>query len=173
MMKFTYQLKILVFLCFLPFQLISVVYAQETQHRFTDFKVIIEYFDVIYENDQKYIFKGISSESINNPDPGKNTLYRINFTYKDDQRIPTDTLAVVLSDIEVDSLFSLSTKLFDLKGKVNRSEHVIPLPPLLRHEGYNIHYTFDLMFRGSKYTRTLPDWHKEFQPIHKFLTELF
>jgi len=173
MMKFTYQFKISVLLCFLPFQLIADVNAQETQNRFTDFKVIIDYYDIELKKDQKYIFKGVGPSSLNNPEPGENVLHLVKYSYTDNERIPTDSLTVVLTKTQIDSLFELSTHLFDLKGKVNISEHVIPLPPLLRHEGYNIHYTFDLMFRGSKYTRTLSDRHKDFQPIHNYLSDIF
>ncbi|HCT54682.1 MAG TPA: hypothetical protein DF712_19740 [Balneola sp.] len=144
-------------------------FAQEKAYRVYDFSIIIDYQHLSFENDFKFIYDGAYG---NNKPETVDTLKLIRFEYLNQKRTVLDTLEIILSKNQVDSLFKLSANTFDLEGAKNLSKSLIPYPPP-PYDGFIVDLTLDLGFRGDIYKRNfkLP-FMSSFVELDKLLNRL-
>ena len=158
--------RTIVLFVFIVFSTLKL-YAEENRNkttRYYDFNIIIDFKDGLLSNDFKYILcnNGIYFDNATNQKYKlkKNVIHLVQYNYDikvvDDKiveanRIPIDTLMINFKENQLDTLFSLTTKLFDLSSLTNTTQHLIPLPPA-PYDGYSANVVFDLGFRGDKYS---------------------
>ena len=142
----------------------------EKLFRFYDFGVEIDFHHLLFDNDYKIIF----SNGFKYDDLNKNSLYKIQYSYdKNKKRIPTDTLKVELNEKEMNDLFTLTKKQFDIEYDKNLSKYKIPPPPPA-YDGMIVKLTFDLKFRGDEYIKQfgLPFFDQRFNELNDFIEKL-
>ncbi len=143
------------------------LYAEENKNktaRYYDFNIIIDFKDGLLNNDFKYILCNSGTYFDNSTNQQyklkKNVIHLVQYKYDikvnhdkivEATRIPIDTLMINLKESHLDTLFRLTTKLFDLSSLTNTTQHLIPLPPA-PYDGYSANVVFDLGFRGDKYS---------------------
>lgn len=161
------MLRALLVLIFFSYPLTS--FAQDIIHRVYDFSIIVDYQNLSFENDYKFIYDRAYG---NNELQTVDTLKLISFEYLNYERKAVDTLEITLSRRQADSLYMLSANNFDLKGVKNISKSLIPFPPPTYHD-YIVELTFDLGFRGDLYIRKFKmPFESTFIEFDKFLNRI-
>jgi hypothetical protein len=140
-------------------------------YRFYDFGIEIDFRHGLLDDDFKIIFpNGFKYDHLN-----ENSLYRIDYSYNQERnRIPIDTLKMELTKAQMNNLFELTSKQFQISFKENLSKYKIPPPPPM-NDGLVADLTFDLMFRGDLYSRSwsYPYGDKNFRELSDYIEELF
>ena len=150
---------------------IADLFAQsDSLHRFYDFGVEIDFHHGLLEDDFKIIFpNGFEYDHLK-----ENSLYRINYSYDQERnRIAIDTLRTELNKDQMNKLFKLTSKQFEIGFIENLSKYEIPPPPPI-NDGMVAYLTFDLQFRGDVYEKGLsfPYGDKTFRELAHFIEEI-
>lgn len=118
--------------------------------RYYDFDFVAEYWAPFPQDASfRYSYLGHSEHG---------AAYQINLirlSYRGSQWVETDTLSASLSSTQLDRLFALSVRFFDLAGSENVAPHSTPPPPPV-YDGYNVDLTLDLGYRGRFYATRFP-----------------
>lgn len=146
-----------------------VLIAQEETYRVYDFSVVVDYEHLSFENDFRFIYDG----AFGNDEPQKpDTLKLVHFEYRNHERIAVDTLEIILTKNQADSLYRLTASNFNLDESKNISKSLIPYPPPTYHD-FVVELTFDLGFRGDLYSRKFKmPFETSFNELDKFLNRI-
>ncbi len=150
----------------------TVLTAQSDDlYRFYDFGIEIDFRHGLLDDDFKIIFpNGFEYDHLN-----QNSLYRIEYSYDQERnRIAIYTLKIELNKAQMDKLFELTSKQFEINFTENISQYKIPPPPPI-NDGLVANLTFDLMFRGDLYSRSwsYPFGDKTFRELSDYIEKLF
>ncbi|QSS96637.1 hypothetical protein [Psychroflexus sp. ALD_RP9] len=129
----------------------SLIAQSEKLSRFYDFGIEIDYSHSLQDDDYKIIFpNGFNYGNLN-----KNSLYKIRYSYDENKnRIPIDTLKIELEKKEIDRMFVLTKKQFDIKYGENLSKSMKPPAPYL-YDDLVVSLTFELKFWDDKYIKEI------------------
>lgn len=143
--------------------------AQEETYRVYDFSVVVDYEHLSFENDFKFIYDA----AYGNDEPEKvDTLKLIYFEYVKHERTVVDTLKIILTRNQADTLYTLTANNFNLDQSKNISKSLIPYPPPT-YNGFIVELTFDLGFRGDLYSRKFKmPFETSFKELDKFLSRI-
>jgi hypothetical protein len=149
----------------------TILTAQSNDlYRFYDFGIEIDFRHGLLDDDFKIIFpNGFKYDHLN-----ENSLYHITYSYDQARnRIAIDTLKVELNKAQMNKLFELTSKQFQINFRENLSVYKIPPPPPI-NDGMVADLTFDLMFRGDLYSRSwsYPYGDKTFRELSDYIEEL-
>lgn len=140
-------------------------------HRFYDFGVEIDFHHLLFDDDFKIIFpNGFTKYN----HLKENTLYRIKYTYdQEGNRKAVDTLKVTMNEEQMNKIFSLTIKQFNIGFEENLSKYEIPPPPPI-NDGMVANLVFDLQFRGDEYSKKLsfPFGDNTFMELFGFIEQL-
>lgn len=152
-------------------------------YRYYDFNIVVDFNELLFTPDSKFMLRNVGyydDKGTNSRQKlAPNKLYKINYRYDSDtgmfdiKRIPTDTLITTLTDNDMDSLFALTTDLFDLSGIKNETHHKISPPPII-YDGAVVEVIFDLGYKGDYYSVEIkvPDENFAFLRLNNFLEVL-
>jgi len=164
---FSQMIRALLIIFIFSFPLTS--FAQDETYRIYDFSIVVDYQHLSFENDFKFIYDGAYG---NDKPETVDTLKLIHFEYLNHERTALDTVEIILSKNQADSLFILSANNFDLEGAKNISKSLIPYPPP-PYSGLIVELTLDLGFRGDLYTRNFQfPFDSSFIELDKFLNRI-
>lgn len=159
--------SLLIYIFFFSYPL--VLNAQEETYRFYDFSIVVDYEHLSFENDFKFIYDG----AYGNDEAEKiDTLKVIHFEYINHERTAVDTLEIILTRNQVDTLYTLTANNFNLDQSTNISKSLIPYPPPTYHD-FIVELTIDLGFRGDFYSRKFKmPFETSFKELDRFLSQI-
>jgi len=103
---------------------------------------------------EKFILKNHSTYPSHSHTFKKNRLYYIKFANEEHRMLLSkpDTISVELNTTQLDSLYSVASKYFQLEYKTNVSTYDIPPPPMGDNEWAYAQITLDLGYWGNKHS---------------------
>jgi hypothetical protein len=149
-------------------------------YRYRDYKIVVDARHNMLDNDYKFIL--LNGFIFNSQDGNKlreDVLYYVSYKYENKNasnnkysRIPVDTIRIMLKPAQMDSIFILTKKLFNIKYEINYSDDplgdIVPI-----NDGFVADVIFDLGWTNGRLERFINDANtdKEYNSDYKKLVD--